>query len=241
MCRTVRRAPPPKRGRGRCSAGRKRLPSPVRGSVRSSDSLRLDRPDRGRQRRPAMWSSPRPRAERGGEGHLRHLPCAEAAALPSIGYQRTLTAESIAALDPTVVLANTLAGHPTRSLPAGLRAPSRCSGRAAGCPCCSTAPASPTSAPSSGSTRPVRRPRRPCQPAGFARRPRRHNLGPRVRRRRRWPARPTRQRPRPDPPTGEDHRILAYEDQYLLGFGPRTGAVLADLAPDLHPELEESR
>jgi iron complex transport system substrate-binding protein len=41
-------------------------------------------------------------------------------------------------------------------------------------------------------------------------------------------------------PAGEDRRILAYEDQYLLGFGPRTGAVLADLARDLHPELEDS-
>jgi iron complex transport system substrate-binding protein len=41
-------------------------------------------------------------------------------------------------------------------------------------------------------------------------------------------------------PAGEDRRILAYEDQYLLGFGPRTGAVLADLARDLHPELEDN-
>ena len=72
-----------------------------------------------------------------------------------------------------------------------------------------------------------------------ARRPRRHDLGPRVRRRRRRAARPARRRPRPDP-RGEHRRILAYEDQYLLGFGPRTGAALADLARDLHPELEDS-
>ena len=41
-------------------------------------------------------------------------------------------------------------------------------------------------------------------------------------------------------PAGEERRILAYEDQYLLGFGPRTGAVMAELARDLHPELEDT-
>lgn len=41
-------------------------------------------------------------------------------------------------------------------------------------------------------------------------------------------------------PAGRDRRVLAYEDQYLLGFGPRTGAVLAELTRDLHPDLEET-
>jgi len=41
-------------------------------------------------------------------------------------------------------------------------------------------------------------------------------------------------------PAGENRRILVYEDQYLLGYGPRTGAVLAELARDLHPELEDN-
>jgi iron complex transport system substrate-binding protein len=36
-------------------------------------------------------------------------------------------------------------------------------------------------------------------------------------------------------PAGEDRRVLAYEDQYLLGGGPRTGQLMADLVRDLHP------
>jgi iron complex transport system substrate-binding protein len=40
-------------------------------------------------------------------------------------------------------------------------------------------------------------------------------------------------------PAGEQRRILAYDDQYLLGFGPRAGAALAELIHDLHPELED--
>jgi len=35
-------------------------------------------------------------------------------------------------------------------------------------------------------------------------------------------------------PAGQQRRVLAYEDQYLLGFGPRTGALLGELARDLH-------
>lgn len=41
-------------------------------------------------------------------------------------------------------------------------------------------------------------------------------------------------------PAGRDRRVLAYEDQYLLGFGPRTGALLAELTRDLHPDLQET-
>lgn len=41
-------------------------------------------------------------------------------------------------------------------------------------------------------------------------------------------------------PAGEQRRILAYDDQYLLGFGPRSGDALAELTTDLHPELEET-
>ena len=36
-------------------------------------------------------------------------------------------------------------------------------------------------------------------------------------------------------PAGRDRRILAYEDQYLLGGGPRFGRLLQDLVADLHP------
>lgn len=35
-------------------------------------------------------------------------------------------------------------------------------------------------------------------------------------------------------PAGQQRRVLAYEDQYLLGFGPRTGTLLGELARDLH-------
>jgi len=41
-------------------------------------------------------------------------------------------------------------------------------------------------------------------------------------------------------PAGESRRIFAYEDQYLLGFGPRTGQALDELIRDLHPELEDT-
>jgi iron complex transport system substrate-binding protein len=38
-------------------------------------------------------------------------------------------------------------------------------------------------------------------------------------------------------PAGQNRRILAYEDQLLLGLGPRTGQVLRELTLMLHPEL----
>jgi iron complex transport system substrate-binding protein len=38
-------------------------------------------------------------------------------------------------------------------------------------------------------------------------------------------------------PAGQNRRVLAYEDQYLLGFGPRTGQMLRELTLALHPEL----
>jgi iron complex transport system substrate-binding protein len=34
-------------------------------------------------------------------------------------------------------------------------------------------------------------------------------------------------------PAGQHRRVLAYEDQYLYGFGPRTGQLLADLTREL--------
>jgi iron complex transport system substrate-binding protein len=36
-------------------------------------------------------------------------------------------------------------------------------------------------------------------------------------------------------PAGQDRRILVYEDLYLLGLGPRSGALFAELVRDLHP------
>ena len=39
-------------------------------------------------------------------------------------------------------------------------------------------------------------------------------------------------------PAAANDRIYAMEDLYLLGFGPRTGQAIADLALLLHPELE---
>ncbi len=36
---------------------------------------------------------------------------------------------------------------------------------------------------------------------------------------------------------GRNKRVLQYEDQYLLGMGPRTGQALLDLVKALHPEL----
>lgn len=40
-------------------------------------------------------------------------------------------------------------------------------------------------------------------------------------------------------PAGQARRVLAYDDQLLLGFGPRTGDALGQLVADLHPDLEE--
>ncbi len=42
-------------------------------------------------------------------------------------------------------------------------------------------------------------------------------------------------------PAGEARRVLAYDDQLLLGFGPRTGDALARLVTDLHGDPEEPR
>ncbi len=36
---------------------------------------------------------------------------------------------------------------------------------------------------------------------------------------------------------GQQQRVLAYDDLYLLGMGPRTGQALRDLVHGLHPEL----
>jgi iron complex transport system substrate-binding protein len=43
-------------------------------------------------------------------------------------------------------------------------------------------------------------------------------------------------------PAGEERRVLVYEDQYLLGSGPRTGELVRELARDLSvsPPKEES-
>lgn len=41
-------------------------------------------------------------------------------------------------------------------------------------------------------------------------------------------------------PAGEQGRILVYDDQMLLGFGPRTGTVLAQLVNDLHSPTAEA-
>ncbi len=38
-------------------------------------------------------------------------------------------------------------------------------------------------------------------------------------------------------PAADDDRIVVMEDLYLMGFGPRTGQAIADLALLLHPEL----
>ncbi len=38
-------------------------------------------------------------------------------------------------------------------------------------------------------------------------------------------------------PAAENGRVYAMEDLYLMGFGPRTGRAIADLATLLHPEL----
>ena len=34
-------------------------------------------------------------------------------------------------------------------------------------------------------------------------------------------------------PVGRNRRVYAYEDQYLYGFGPRTGQLLGELAREL--------
>ncbi len=39
-------------------------------------------------------------------------------------------------------------------------------------------------------------------------------------------------------PAAENGRVYAMDDLYLMGFGPRTGQAVADLALLLHPELE---
>ncbi|MCC6832364.1 MAG: ABC transporter substrate-binding protein [Thermoleophilia bacterium] len=41
-------------------------------------------------------------------------------------------------------------------------------------------------------------------------------------------------------PAGRNRRVLAFDDQYLLGIGPRTGAAIRDLSSALHPELLRS-
>jgi iron complex transport system substrate-binding protein len=38
-------------------------------------------------------------------------------------------------------------------------------------------------------------------------------------------------------PAGEQRRVVAMDDLYLLGFGPRTGQAVRELATRLHPEL----
>ena len=38
-------------------------------------------------------------------------------------------------------------------------------------------------------------------------------------------------------PAGRARRVVAMDDLYLLGFGPRTGRALMDLARQIHPEL----
>ena len=39
-------------------------------------------------------------------------------------------------------------------------------------------------------------------------------------------------------PAGKEKRVISLDDQYLLGFGPRSGQALADLVRLLHPELK---
>ncbi|MGD9892387.1 MAG: hemin ABC transporter substrate-binding protein [Dehalococcoidia bacterium] len=39
-------------------------------------------------------------------------------------------------------------------------------------------------------------------------------------------------------PAGKNRRVLDYDDQYLLGMGPRVGQALMDLVKGLHPELK---
>ena len=40
-------------------------------------------------------------------------------------------------------------------------------------------------------------------------------------------------------PAADAGRVVAMDDLYLMGFGPRTGKAIADLARLLHPELTQ--
>lgn len=42
-------------------------------------------------------------------------------------------------------------------------------------------------------------------------------------------------------PAGRNRRILAFDDQYILGLGPRTGRALRDLISALHPSTVARR
>lgn len=42
-------------------------------------------------------------------------------------------------------------------------------------------------------------------------------------------------------PAGKGRRVVHFDDQYLLGFGPRTGQLLMELVRALHPELAAAR
>ncbi|MGE0227834.1 MAG: hemin ABC transporter substrate-binding protein [Dehalococcoidia bacterium] len=41
-------------------------------------------------------------------------------------------------------------------------------------------------------------------------------------------------------PAGKARRVVHFDDQYLLGFGPRTGQLLMELVRALHPELAQT-
>lgn len=41
-------------------------------------------------------------------------------------------------------------------------------------------------------------------------------------------------------PAGKARRVVHFDDQYLLGFGPRTGQLLMELVRALHPELPKT-
>ncbi|MEZ4553158.1 MAG: hemin ABC transporter substrate-binding protein [Dehalococcoidia bacterium] len=41
-------------------------------------------------------------------------------------------------------------------------------------------------------------------------------------------------------PAGKARRVVHFDDQYLLGFGPRTGQLLIELVRALHPELAQT-
>jgi iron complex transport system substrate-binding protein len=41
-------------------------------------------------------------------------------------------------------------------------------------------------------------------------------------------------------PAGRARRIVTMDDLYLLGFGPRTGLAVQELAQQLHPELRRA-
>lgn len=40
-------------------------------------------------------------------------------------------------------------------------------------------------------------------------------------------------------PAGENRAVIAMDDQYLLGHGPRMGQALKELVLALHPELSQ--